>query len=197
MTQRREEFEEEHGVEGGALSGLEGKKGITKGNVQQRAMELKEAIQKAYREGTPQHDQAESIKKKTFGARDWNKNTKDEDGLFEELDILYDYLQMVEMESIRKKEHKQKLDNLHKSVIAKYDQLTEWEIKTLVVENKWFSNLRDAIEDEVQKLTQQLAGRVKELEARYARPLPKLEQDVEKFSKKVERHLKKLGRAWG
>ena len=39
-----EEFVEEPGTGEGALNGLEGKGGITKGNVQQRAIELKEAI---------------------------------------------------------------------------------------------------------------------------------------------------------
>ena len=43
------------------------------------------------------------------------------------------------------------------------------------------------------RLTQQLAGRVKELEERYASPLPDLEREVEEFSVKVESHLKKMG----
>lgn len=50
---------------------------------------------------------------------------------------------------------------------------------------------------EVQRLTQQLAGRVKILEKRYAQPLPELEQEqeVEEFGAKVEGHLKKMGLA--
>ena len=38
-----------------------------------------------------------------------------------------------------------------------------------------------------------LAGRVKELEERYARPLPELEREVEVFGEKVEGHLKRMG----
>ena len=53
-------------------------------------------------------------------------------------------------------------------VLAKYAKLTEDEIKTLVVEDKWFASIRAAIEGEVERLTQRLAGRVKELEERYA-----------------------------
>ena len=37
-----------------------------------------------------------------------------------------------------------------------------------MVEDKWLAGLRAAIDGEVQRLTQQLAGRVKELEERYA-----------------------------
>ena len=46
-----------------ALTGLEGKNGITKNNVHQRAMDLKEAIQKTYPEETIEHSQAKLINK--------------------------------------------------------------------------------------------------------------------------------------
>ena len=35
--------------------------------------------------------------------------------------------------------------------------------------------------------------RIKELDERYARPLPELEREVDVFSAKVEGHLKKMG----
>ena len=43
------------------------------------------------------------------------------------------------------------------------------------------------------KLVQRLTRRVQELEQRYARPLPALEQEVEVFGAKIERHLKRMG----
>ena len=78
-------------------------------------------------------------------------------------------------------------------MLARYGALTEAEIKTLAVEDKWFADIGVAVEDEVQRLTQQLAGRVKELEERYACPLPELEREVEGFGAKVEGHLKRMG----
>jgi type I restriction enzyme M protein len=81
-------------------------------------------------------------------------------------------------------------------VLTRYGKLTEDEIKTLVVEDKWLASLRAAIDGEVQRLTQRLAGRVKELEERYAQPLPALEREVEVFSARVEGHLEKMGLAW-
>ena len=196
LTQLKAEFEEEHGTDDGTLTALEGKSGITKGNVQQRAMELKEAVQRKYSEGTLEYEQAKSIKKTTFDVCHWTKNIRDEDGLFEELDILYDYLRIVDEESSWRKAHKRELDMLHKSVIAKYDELTETEIKTLVVEDKWFASIQVAIGGEVQRVTQRLAVRVKELEERYAKPLGELEREVEEFSGKVEKHLKQMGLVW-
>ena len=191
-----EEFVEEPGTGEGALNGLEGKGGITKGNVQQRAIELKEAILKAYPEGPQEHKQVKSIKKSTFGVHNWTKNIKDEEGLFKELDILYAYLRLMDHEKTQKDAYRQALDTLHTSVIEKYAHLTEAEIKRLVVKEKWFVRIRSAIESEVQRLTQQLAGRVKELEERYARPLPELENEVEALGAKVEGHLKRMGISW-
>ncbi len=193
LAERKEEFEEEHGTDEGALNGLERKSGITKSNIQQRVIELKEVILKTYSEGTPEHNQAKSIKKTTFGVHDWTKNVQDEEGLFKELDILYDYLKLVKDEKIRKDTCKQIRDTLYTSVIEKYARLTETEIRTLAVEDKWFASIRAAIEDEVQGLTRQLAGRVTELEERYARPLPELEREMEAFGAKVEAHLKRMG----
>ena len=193
LADLKEEFEEEHGADEGALNGLEGTRGISNSNLKQRVIELKESILTAYSEGTPEHSQAKTIKKTTFGIHDWTLNVQDEEGLFKELDILYDYLKLMNDEKIRKDTCKQKRDTLHTSVIQKYATLTENEIKRLVIEDKWFTSIRTAVEDVIQGLTRQLTGRVTELDERYACPLPELEREVEAFSAKVEGHLKRMG----
>ncbi len=195
-TEHKEEFEEEHGGDEGALNGLEGKSGITKGNVQEQAMKLKQAIMDAYEKNTPQHKQAETIKKTTFGSGEWKTGTKDEDGLFEELDILYEYLQVADEESAAKKAHKDAIKKLHVQVLAKYPKLTEDEIKVLMVDDKWFTAIKAGIDGEVQAVAQRLAGRVRELDERYADPLPKLEQTTTDLGATVADHLKKMGLAW-
>jgi type I restriction enzyme M protein len=65
-----------------------------------------------------------------------------------------------------------------------------------VVEDNWLVAIETAIDGEVRRLTQRLAARVKELEERYAKPLPQLAREVEGYSDKVEAHLKKMGLAW-
>ncbi|MDE3000952.1 MAG: type I restriction-modification system subunit M [Gemmatimonadota bacterium] len=193
LAERKEEFEEEHASDEGALNGLEGKSVITKGNVQLRVVELKEAVLKAYPAGSREHEQAKSITKTKFGTNDWIKNVGDNEGLFPELDILYDYLLLMMQETNEKTAHKQMMELMYESVIAKYNQLTEEEIKTLVIEDKWFARIRSDIHEEVLRITQQLTGRVKQLDERYARPLPKLEREVDEYSAKVEGHLKRMG----
>jgi type I restriction enzyme M protein len=111
----------------------------------------------------------------------------------EERDILKRCLALIEAESRAGKAVKEAQAALDRAVLARYTTLSEAEIKTLVVEDKWSAGIRAAIDHEVQRLTQQLAGRVRELEERYARPLPALEHDVEEFGAKVESHLRRMG----
>ena len=121
------------------------------------------------------------------------KAVRDEPESGEERDALTRCLDLIETESEAGKSVKEAQDALDEKVLARYATLTESEIKTLVVEDKWFAGIRGAIDGEVQRLTQGLAGRVKALEERYARPLPALEQEVEAFGRKVEGHLRRMG----
>ncbi len=85
---------------------------------------------------------------------------------------------------------------LNTKVLDRYATLTESETKTIVVEDKWFGSIQAAIEDEVQRLTQQLTGRLKELEDRYGQPLPQLDSEVEVLSTEVAAHLENMGIDW-
>ena len=127
------------------------------------------------------------------GAKARLRSIRKEPDAEEERTALTRCLALLEAESKAGKAVKEAQKALDEQVLARYATLTETEIKTLVVEDKWLKNIRAAIEDEVQRLTQQLAGRVKELEERYARPLPELEREVEAFGDKVAGHLKRMG----
>ena len=127
------------------------------------------------------------------GVKDRLKTIQHELESGEERDALMRCLALIEAESSMGKAVKDAQAKLDQRVLVCYATLTEAEIKTLVVEDKWLATIREAVEGEMQRLTQQLAGRVKELEERYARPLPELEQEVEAFGAKVEGHLKRMG----
>lgn len=114
----------------------------------------------------------------------------------EERVVLGRCLALIEIEFEAGREVNEAQSALDEKVFARYAKLTQAEIKTLVVEDKWVASLRVAIEGEVQRLTQRLAGRVKELEERYAVTLPKLHSEVGRFSARVEGHLIKMGLVW-
>lgn len=124
------------------------------------------------------------------------KELRDEGESEKERDVLTRCLELMEAESVASRAVKETQAELDEKVLAKYAELSEDEVNTLVVEDKWFASIRAAIGSEVQRLTQRLASRVKELDERYARPLPALERDVYSFSANVEGHLKKMGLVW-
>ena len=121
------------------------------------------------------------------------KAIRDEPNNEDEREALQRYVAFVESESKASREVKMAQAALDAQVLARYATLSESEIKSLVVEDKWLANIRAAIEIEVQRLTQRLAARIIEIEDRYARPLSELERDVEAFSVKVGRHLARMG----
>jgi len=135
--------------------------------------------------------------KVTKGAvKDRLKAIKDEPESGDERGALTRCMELIEAESEAGKKVKEAQAELNAKVLARYATLTEAEIKTLVVEDKWFASIRAGIEQEVEQLMRRLGGRVKELKERYATPLPKLTQQVDMLSAKVEGHLKQMGLVW-
>ena len=70
------------------------------------------------------------------------------------------------------------------------------EIKTLVVNDKWLSTLATAVQGELDRVSQTLTGRIRQLAQRYETPLPKLVDNVADLSSRVDEHLKRMGAVW-
>jgi type I restriction enzyme M protein len=87
-------------------------------------------------------------------------------------------------------------DDLDSKVGAKYPKLTEDEIKTLVVDDKWLATLTAALQGELDRVSQTLATRIRQLAERYAMPLPRLTTKVADLAARVEGHLEKMGAKW-
>ncbi|MBU0569330.1 N-6 DNA methylase, partial [Patescibacteria group bacterium] len=111
----------------------------------------------------------------------------------EESAVLKKYFDLSETEANTKKAIKDAEKDLEGKVIAKYPTFTEEEIKILVVEKKWMNELSVRIFGEVDRLSQTLADRIKELAERYAEPMPEIMNEVETLTKKVDDHLSKMG----
>jgi type I restriction enzyme M protein len=75
----------------------------------------------------------------------------------------------------------------------KYPKLTEADIQTLVVGDKWLATIAAAVQGELDRVSQTLTGRIRQLAETYATPLPQLVEEVEALAAKVNGHLKKIG----
>lgn len=103
---------------------------------------------------------------------------------------------LFDNEADAKKALKEAQDALDLAVFKQYPKLSIDEIKNLIVDDKWLATLQSNIEAEIERVTQQLANRVKELEERYSEPLPDISKSVEDLSEKVAGHLKAMGLEW-
>jgi len=115
----------------------------------------------------------EKINKKNVQSRIKEIKNKSED--VEELKVMEQYLVLGIQESEAKKNIKEAEKALDAKVIAKYKNMTE---------------------SEIERISQRLTGRIKELAERYATPLPILVNETETLSRKVDEHLKKMGFIW-
>lgn len=120
------------------------------------------------------------------------KDASDED----DISTFKSCLALVKAEAAAKKKHKDEKLLLDKSVFEKIKIIPTNELKELIVHDKWLATIASGIKDEIVRMTQQLANRVKLLEERYADTLPSLDNDVVDYSARVEGHLKKMGLSW-
>ena len=60
----------------------------------------------------------------------------------------------------------------------------------------WMQVLDNAIHTEMQRISQRLTQRIKELADRYDTPMPKLLEEVSQMEEKVNRHLAEMGFKW-
>jgi len=127
------------------------------------------------------------------GVNERLKALKDEPDGNEETAVLHCWLELMDSELDAKKAVKDAQEKLDAAVLAKYGKLQEDEIKTLVVDDKWFTSIQRAIDGEVQRITQRLAERVREVDERYASPVSELADRVEILTRDVQGHLKKMG----
>jgi len=106
------------------------------------------------------------------------------------------YLDLLAKQTSTNKKIKEANTELDKKLYVKYPTLNEDEIKTLVVDDKWMTLISREIRAEMDRISQRLTQRIKELAERYETPLPKQTVEVSTLEKRVNAHLKKMGFVW-
>ena len=136
----------------------------------------------------------DKIAKAEVGAR--LKEIKGDNEAKDEAEVLKRWQHLSESETALKREAKEQDAALDKLAYDKYPKLTEAEIKTLVVDDKWLATLAAAVQGELDRVSQTLTGRIRQLAERYATPLPQLTDEVATLAARVDGHLKKMGAVW-
>ena len=124
------------------------------------------------------------------------KEIKGEAELADERAVLDNYLAIIEQEAATSAKVKEAKDSLMAKVAVQYGKLTEAEIKSLVVDDKWLASLATSVQGELDRVSQTLTGRIHQLAERYATTLPQLTGEVATFSARVDEHLRKMGARW-
>jgi type I restriction enzyme M protein len=124
------------------------------------------------------------------------KEIKCDADVADERKVLNDYLARIEKEATTSAKLKAAQESLMAKVATQYGKLTEDEIKTLVVDDKWLAAIAAAVQGELDRVSQMLTGRIRQLAERYAAPLPQITGEVTMLAARVDEHLKKMGAVW-
>ena len=111
----------------------------------------------------------------------------------EELKLLKKVAKLMTAETAAKKAYKEAEETLTEATLKKYPALTQKEIRTLVVDDKWLTDIAELIDAEIEARTEQLTARVRVLTERYGNTLPEISNQITKLEDKVASHLIAMG----
>ena len=133
----------------------------------------------------------DKITKTTVAAR--LKEIKNDSTAKEERDALNAWQTLYNQQNDAKRALKTAEVDLDKRVYDTYPSLSEEEIKTLVVNDKWLATLELAFHGEMNRISQALTQRIKQLAERYETPVSVHVQRVSELEAKVNAHLASMG----
>ncbi|UXM91011.1 type I restriction-modification system subunit M [Paenarthrobacter sp. JL.01a] len=125
----------------------------------------------------------------TSRLRDANR----EQGDPEEIEALKTLIELYNREASAKRLVKDEIATLDSLTLSQYGKLTENDVKTLVLEDKWHASIAAAISGEITQLTHNLVARIKELGGRYDQTVGDLDADLKQLQLKVSQHLMEMG----
>ena len=139
----------------------------------------------------------EKINKATVTAR-----LKELKGLFQDEDTktesnaLEAWLKFSNQEAELKRKVREAATVLDMLALAKYTILTEVEVRTLLVDDKWLAVIGAEVHGEMERISQAITHCLKELTERYATSLPEILCKVESLEQQVNAHLMRMGFTW-
>jgi type I restriction enzyme M protein len=114
----------------------------------------------------------------------------------EEIKVLKAYLKLIDRQAELNRKIKESAADLDKKLFWRYKTLTENAIKQLVVDDKWMATIEKGVKSEMERISQRLTQRIKELAERYETTIQQHNSEVEELEKRVTGHLEKMGFVW-
>jgi type I restriction enzyme M protein len=111
----------------------------------------------------------------------------------DEIDALQQVIDLFNVESIAKAKAREALENLDTATLKQYARLTEDDVVTLVLDDKWRSTIAGRITSEVHSLTLTLVSRIRELGERYAKTQSTLDNEARSLEAMVVARLAAMG----
>jgi type I restriction enzyme M protein len=111
----------------------------------------------------------------------------------DELAVLNRYLTLKDQFTLVTKNAREAQKTLATKVMSHYQMLSEDEVKQMVVRDKWIASMDSKATIEIDRISGLLAARLLVLAERYAKPLPKLLDELEILQARVDQHLLSMG----
>lgn len=111
----------------------------------------------------------------------------------DEVAALIHLIKLYNEEAVTKKAAKEAEAALGLATLKKYGDLSESDVLTLVMDDKWHAAITNRVAFEVEALTFSLVNRIQLLGERYAETVEALENQLEQLGAKVTRHLVDMG----
>ena len=113
------------------------------------------------------------------------KEAKNEGADPDEIKALKHLIKLYDAETEAKKAVKEAQAELDQTVLKEYGNLTEDDVKSLVLDDKWHETVKSRIAGEVNSLTLDLVARIQQLGERYAETVGALDDELESLKAKV------------
>ncbi|MFD3332578.1 type I restriction-modification system subunit M [Streptomyces sp. NPDC058700] len=133
----------------------------------------------------------EKINKALASAR--LKKARHEGADADEVAVLSHLIKLYNAEAVAKKEFKEAEAALNLATLKKYGDLTERDVRTLVLDDKWAAVIRDRVTGEINASTVALVSRIQQLGGRYAETVGSLDAELEKLEAKIAANLAEMG----
>ncbi|MDT0120941.1 type I restriction-modification system subunit M [Kocuria marina subsp. indica] len=111
----------------------------------------------------------------------------------DEIEALEHVIKLYDEDATARKVVKEAQAELDKATLAKYGDLTEVDVKNLVVDHKWQATIARKVDAEVEALTLALVARIHQLGQRYVDTMDDLDTELDKLESKVAKHLANMG----